>query len=135
MTYPALMDRGGGQVSPRSRSVALALAALMGWGGAHRFYTGRVASGILQLVTIGGFGMWWLYDVIMVAAGNFRDDTGRRLLDWDPTDRDDPFGELPPAVAAEFAHLRSELDDMHERLDFAERLLQRLPAPSAEERP
>jgi hypothetical protein len=115
--------------------VALALAALMGWGGAHRFYTGRVASGILQLVTIGGFGMWWLYDVIMVAAGNFRDDTGRRLLDWDPTDRDDPFGELPPAVAAEFAHLRSELDDMHERLDFAERLLQRLPAPSAEERP
>ena len=121
-------------ISPRSRSVTLALAAVLGVFGAHRFYTGRIASGILQAVTLGGGGLWWLYDLILVGTGNFRDAEDRRVLDWDPTDRDDPYRELPPAVAAEFALLRNELDDMHERLEFAERLLQRLPAPTTEER-
>lgn len=122
------------QPSPRSRGVALALAAVLGCFGAHRFYTGRIGSGILQLCTLGGLGLWMLYDVIMIATGNFRDASGRRLLSWDPTDLDDPYGELPPAVAAELSALRAELDEVHERLDFAERILARLPAPAGDER-
>ena len=121
-------------VSPRSRGVALALAIVLGPFGAHRFYTGRIGSAVTQLCTLGGLGLWALYDAIMIGTGNFRDAEGRRLLNWDPSEGDDPYRELPPAVAAELAQLRSELDDMHERLDFAERMLQRLPAPGREER-
>ena len=122
------------RVSPFSRGVTLAFAVTFGVFGAHRFYTGRIGSGVLQAVTVGGLGIWALYDMILIATGNFRDGQGRRVLNWEPTDLDDPEGELPPAVAAEFAALRAELDDMHERLDFAERMLARLPAPAAEAR-
>ena len=133
MTYPAIPPAEGYDVSPRSRGVALALAILLGPFGAHRFYVGRIGSAVAQLLTLGGLGLWALYDAIMIGTGNFRDARDRRLLDWDPTERDDPYRELPPAVAAELAQLRSELDDMHERLDFAERMLQRLPAPGSTE--
>ena len=120
--------------SPRSRGVALALAVVLGPFGAHRFYTGRISSAVLQALTLGGLGLWALYDAIMIATGNFRDEEGRRLVRWDPTDLDDPYGELPPAVAAELSALRAELDDLHERLDFTERMLARLPAAAGEER-
>lgn len=133
MTYP-VEEAYQRPASPRSRGVALALAVVLGVFGAHRFYVGRVGSGILQLATLGGLGLWTMYDAIIIATGNFRDDDGRRLLHWEPTDLDDPYGELPPAVAAEFAHLRQELDEMHERLDFAERMLQSLPRGGMEER-
>lgn len=123
------------QVSPHSRAVALAFALIFGVFGAHRFYTGRTGSGVLQAVTLGGLGVWALYDAIMIATGNFRDANGRRLLSWEPTDFDDPYTELPPPVAAEIAALRAELDEVHERLDFTERMLARLPAASGEERP
>lgn len=126
MTYPSV-ERYEIPASPKSRGVALALAVVLGVFGAHRFYAGRIGSGLLQLVTLGGLGLWTMYDAIIIATGNFRDDDGRRLLHWEPTDFDEPYGELPPAVAAEFAALRQELDEMHERLDFAERMLQ---APS-----
>jgi hypothetical protein len=122
------------EVSPRSRAVTLAFAMIFGVFGAHRFYTGRIGSGVLQAVTLGGLGIWALIDAILIATGNFRDVEGRRVLNWEPTELEDPYRELPPAVAAEFALLRRELDDMHERLDFAERLLQR-PPPSGPEEP
>jgi hypothetical protein len=122
------------QVSPKSRSVALALSIALGFFGAHRFYAGKIGTGILMLVTFGGLGFWQLYDIVMVGTGNFRDAAGRRLLEWDPTDADDPYRELPPAVAAELAALRSELDEMHERLDFTERLLSRSPSDRGEDR-
>ncbi|HET7042697.1 MAG TPA: TM2 domain-containing protein [Gemmatimonadales bacterium] len=132
MSYPVTDPESDYHVSPRSRGVALALGLVLGTFGAHRFYTGRVASGLAQLVTLGGLGLWWLYDVIIIASGNFRDAEGRRLLNWDPVEMDDPYRTLPPAVATELAHLRDELDAMHERLDFAERLLGRLPAQGEE---
>jgi hypothetical protein len=122
------------RVSPHSRGVTLAFAALFGVFGAHRFYTGRVGSGVVQAVTLGGLGIWALYDVIIVATGNFRDARGRRVLNWEPTDMDDPDNDLPPAVAAELTALREELDELHERLDFTERMLARLPSTSGEGR-
>ena len=59
--------------SEKSRGVATALAALLGIFGAHRFYLGKPESGALMLLTIGGLGIWWLYDLILVASGSFRD--------------------------------------------------------------
>src|SRR2546427_12725594 len=65
-------------VSERSRALTLGLALLGGVFGLHRFYTGRTQSGIWMCLTLGGMGIWDLYDVVVVAAGGFRDGDGRR---------------------------------------------------------
>src|SRR3989442_9584490 len=66
--------------SEHSRAVALALAVVGGVFGLHRFYTGRTQSGIWMCLTLGGMGIWYLYDVVVVAAGDFRDGDGRRVV-------------------------------------------------------
>jgi hypothetical protein len=106
--------------SEKSRGVATALAALLGPFGAHRFYVGKPRSGVLMAATLGGLGVWWLYDLIVVAAGDFRDADGRRVSRWDPEVAD---AQSTEALAQEVDALRSELSELAERLDFAERLL------------
>jgi hypothetical protein len=106
--------------SDKSRGVATALAALLGPFGAHRFYVGRNGSGALMCATLGGLGIWWLYDLIVVAAGDFRDVRGHRLSRWDTEDTDAPG---TAALAQDVDALRAEVAELAERLDFAERLL------------
>jgi hypothetical protein len=69
--------------SPCSRLVALVLCALLGYLGIHRFYVGKIASGILWLCTGGLFGVGYIIDLILIATGNFRDIDGDRLVFWD----------------------------------------------------
>jgi hypothetical protein len=117
--------------SEKSRGVATALAALLGPFGAHRFYLGKTGTGLLMLCTVGGLGIWYLYDLILVAAGSFRDVEGRLVTRWDPeVTRSD---QLSVEVLDELSALRSEVAELAERLDFAERLLAN-PRP-AEDRP
>lgn len=66
--------------SELSRFAAFLMCLLGGWLGLHRFYVGKVGTGILMLLTMGGFGLWWLVDLILIAAGGFRDGRGRLLL-------------------------------------------------------
>ena len=106
--------------SDKSRGIATALAALLGPFGAHRFYVGKNGTGALMVATLGGLGVWWLYDLIVVAAGDFRDAQGRRVSRWDPDAGDVHSTE---ALAQEVDALRSEVTELAERLDFAERLL------------
>jgi len=54
----------------------LLLCLLLGFLGIHRFYVGKIGTGILQLVTLGGFGIWVLIDLIMIAVGKFTDKNG-----------------------------------------------------------
>lgn len=61
------------QSTPKDWFVTLILALFFGVLGVHRFYTGKVGTGILMLVTAGGCGIWWLIDVIMIAAGKYTD--------------------------------------------------------------
>jgi hypothetical protein len=103
--------------------VALALALLLGVFGAHRFYAGRTASAILMLFTLGGLGIWWMFDVIVVAAGGFHDDLGRLVSDWDPSSADLAGRRDLDGVLDELDALRLEVTELAERLDFAERLL------------
>lgn len=114
--------------SPKSRGVTLALCAVLGVFGAHRFYVGKIGTGILQLCTIGGLGIWWLYDLIVVAAGGFRDADYRRVVNWSEADERSPH--LPADLASRLQLLadevqasRSELTDLAERVDFLERVL------------
>jgi hypothetical protein len=118
--------------SPKSRGVAFALAALLGPFGAHRFYVGKTGTGVLMLCSVGGLGLWYLYDLIIVAGGSFRDRDGRLVSRWDPEEVSREDG-LPAEVLDELSYLRSEVAELAERLDFAERVLAQ-PRP-AEDQP
>jgi hypothetical protein len=71
------------EVSDRSRLVALLLCVLLGYLGVHRFYVGKIGSGILWLFTGGLFGVGYLIDTVLIATGTFRDDEGLRVWLWD----------------------------------------------------
>ena len=58
---------------------ACLLCFFFGTFGVHRFYVGKVGTGILQLLTLGGFGIWALIDLIMIVVGNFNDKEGLPL--------------------------------------------------------
>jgi len=63
----------------RSAVTAGLLCLFLGVFGAHRLYAGKTGTAILQFLTLGGFGLWWLYDLILIATGQFRDREGHRL--------------------------------------------------------
>jgi hypothetical protein len=69
-------------ISPKSRLVALLLCIFLGSLGAHRFYVGKVGTGVLMLLTFGGLGVWTVIDLIFVAVGSFTDNAGRRVFRW-----------------------------------------------------
>ncbi len=60
--------------------VALLLSIFVGSLGVDRFYLGKVGTGILKLVTLGGFGVWWLIDVILIATDAMTDVDGQHLV-------------------------------------------------------
>jgi len=61
---------------PKSWTVTLVLLIFLGLFGAHRFYVGKVLTGILVLLTFGGFGVWWLIDLILICTNKFTDKQG-----------------------------------------------------------
>lgn len=60
--------------------VALLLSIFLGGLGIDRFYLGYIGLGILKLITMGGFGIWWLIDLILIAANKLPDSEGRELV-------------------------------------------------------
>ena len=65
--------------SQYSRWLAFVLCFFVGVLGVHRFYVGKVGTGILYLCTGGLFGIGWLIDIIMIACGSFTDMAGFQL--------------------------------------------------------
>jgi len=80
-----------GSVSPCKRIWALVLALVFPFPGLHRFYVGKVGTGILWLFTGGLFGIGQLIDVILILTGQFEDRNGLPLKMW----WDEPQGARP----------------------------------------
>src|SRR2546428_3720148 len=121
----------GPEVSERSRAVALILQILGGPLGLHRFYVGRWQTGILMAITLGGMGLWWVYDLVILLAGEFRDADDRPLRNWGVSEPSAMGGGASGEVrhpAAQLDGLRHEVGDLAARLDFAQRLLAPQPA-------
>ena len=61
---------------------AAVLCFFFGAFGVHRFYVGKTGTGIIQLLTLGGFGIWALIDFIMIIIGSFSDAKGNKITQW-----------------------------------------------------
>lgn len=61
---------------------AFLLCFFIGIFGIHRFYVGKWGTGIAQILTLGGLGIWALVDLIIIICGNFRDSDGNKIDQW-----------------------------------------------------
>lgn len=68
-----------GPVSQKTMVAAALLCFFLGTFGIHRFYVGKILTGILMIVTLGGLGIWVLIDFVMIIVGSFRDKDGLPL--------------------------------------------------------
>ena len=128
MTYDVEQERHTDDVSDRSRAVALALGVCGGVFGMHRFYAGRAASGVWMILTLGGMGLWWMYDVVLLAAGEFRDASDRPIRRWmteGATLEPGTGNRQVERLTGQVERLERDVAEIAERLDFAERMLAR----------
>jgi TM2 domain-containing membrane protein YozV len=54
----------------------LLLCIFLGYFGGHRFYTGKIGTAILMIITAGGCGIWIIIDLVMIISGKFKDANG-----------------------------------------------------------
>lgn len=78
--HPDALGRPQGMSDKKAVAAGL-LCVLLGVFGAHRFYVGKTNTAFAQLFTLGGLGLWMLYDLVLILTGEFRDADGRPLGD------------------------------------------------------
>lgn len=66
-----------GVFSPKNWTAAIVLSILVGYLGVDRFYLGRGGLGFVKLISLGGGGLWWIIDIIVIATKSARDGSGR----------------------------------------------------------
>ncbi len=82
VSAPPAAQRWREDESEFTRLPVFVLCLFLGWIGMHRFYVGKIGTGILQLLTIGGLGLWTLYDLILLLLASFTDADGRKIVRW-----------------------------------------------------
>ncbi|MDM7830751.1 TM2 domain-containing protein [Cellulomonas edaphi] len=79
---PEAQPWSAGEVSPRLLLPAVLLCFFLGVIGVHRFYVGKIGTGVLMILTLGGLGLWTLIDFVVLIVGSFKDKEGRYLKQW-----------------------------------------------------
>lgn len=69
--------------SQKSFVVTWLFSWLLGGFGIDRFYLGKIGTGFLKLITAGGFGLWYLYDLIITLLGRATDKSGQGLAGYE----------------------------------------------------
>lgn len=67
------------QTSEKNYIAMILLCFFLGGLGIHRFYVGKIGTGILMIITFGGLGIWALIDLIMIIVGKFKDKEGKEI--------------------------------------------------------
>lgn len=74
--YPSTAPVAEVVISRKDKLAALLLCIFAGTWGIHRFYVGKIGTGVLWLLTCGCLGIGWLVDIILIASDNFKDKEG-----------------------------------------------------------
>ncbi|MDE6539226.1 MAG: NINE protein [Ruminococcus sp.] len=71
-------------ISKKHKSTTLTLCCLgfFGLGGIHRFYTGKIGTGILWFLTVGCFGIGTIMDLVSIIINKFYDNEDKRISRW-----------------------------------------------------
>ena len=67
-------------MNSKKKVTALLLSIFLGELGFDRFYLGKIGTGLLKLITVGGAGIWWIIDIILIASGSMKDKQGNELV-------------------------------------------------------
>lgn len=73
------VNKGFGYIH-KKKWLAFFLCLFLGYLGVHRFYVGKVGTGIIWLFTCGFFGLGWILDLIFILFGGFKDKAGQPLI-------------------------------------------------------
>lgn len=68
--------------SSKSKFICFLLILLFPYTGLHRCYVGKLSSGVLMTLTLGGCGIWTLVDLFQLSSGDFCDQDGRSVDEW-----------------------------------------------------
>lgn len=70
------------RVSEKSCLALFLFFWFIGMFGAHRYYAGKIFTGLLFMFTLGLFGLWAIIDFILIISGNFKDKKGLKISKW-----------------------------------------------------
>ena len=86
----------------------LLLCIFLGGLGVHRFFVDKMGTGVLMLVTLGGLGIWWIIDIILIVTSSFEDSEGR-VIAYQPagTANREPAKDIPAEIE-KFAELKDK---------------------------
>lgn len=93
------------EISEKEFLPTFLLCFFFGGLGIHRFYVGKIGTGVLMILTLGGLGLWIIIDLIMILIGSFRDINGR-IVKYNSGSKSSS-GENKIGVAAEIEQLAS----------------------------